>query len=104
MLSLCASLNLGDVSLSRFILRPLSWANKSDTVQLAHLRCDLLACLRSAVFKDLKYMISRQSHGFLCNLGITALNPCDYLYKLVFVYVCLQLHVYGLGPKPNRSW
>ena len=51
------------------ILRPLSWANKSDTVRLARLRRGVLACLRSAVFKDLKYMISRQSHGFSYNLG-----------------------------------
>ena len=70
-LSSCASLNLGDVSLSGF----RSYAHCHGlTVRLARLRRGVLACLCSAVFKDLKYMISRQSHGFSYNLGIIALT------------------------------
>ena len=71
MLSSCASLN---VSLSGF-RSYVHCHGLAKTILLGSpvLRRGVLACLRSAVFKDLKYMISRQSHGFSYNLGIIAL-------------------------------
>ena len=83
-------------------------ANKSDTVQLACLRCGLLACFARCSVKDLKYMVSRQSHRFDYNSGIIAFTTginCLLLEQLfpictqirVVTYTNYHIHMYMTG-------
>ena len=63
MLSSCADLNLGVLSLSRFwSYAHCPWANKSDSVQLTLGGVTYSLVLRSVVLKDWKYVINKQSH------------------------------------------
>ena len=74
----CAALNLGDISLSCYWSYATVMgfmASKSDTIQLAHLRHGLLACLHSAVFKDLMYMINHMDSS-----TIMEIYNCTYNY------------------------
>ena len=80
MLSSCANLNLGDISLSRFRSYAHCHGLTKRYCSARPFEAWLTRLFAQCGVQDLKYMISRQSHRFLCNLGIIALNPCDYLY------------------------
>ena len=60
--------------LTLHLLSWASWLAKNDTVQLTRLTCGL----RSVVFKDLKYMINMQSHGFTTGINCTWIHVISY--------------------------
>ena len=66
-----ATLNLGAISLSRFCsYANCPWANKSNIVFSFEAWITCLFCAVQRLFKDLKYVINKQSHELLYNLGM----------------------------------